>query len=86
MSDSSSRPEEWPPPHQQKNSCVAIRHQALQRDFCAISIPILANGPPPHVRSQFSFLLNLPHNALRLIPCHSYAYFVLCPFSTPYVS
>jgi len=72
--------------HQQKNSCIAMPHQALQRDFYVTSVRTLANVPLSYIRSQFFFSLNLPCNALHLISCPGYTYFMLYPFSIPYVT
>jgi len=72
--------------HQQKNSCIAMPHQALQCYFYITSVRTLANVPLSYIRSQFCFSLNLPCNALHPISCPGYTYFTLCPFSMPYIS
>jgi len=63
------------------HTCVATRHLSLQRHRPVMSVPPVANVPPPYVRSQLLCTLTLPCNVRRQIPCPGYTFSALCPIS-----
>jgi len=53
--------------HQQKNSCIAMPHQALQYYCHVICIPAHLNVPFPYIRFQLPPCMTFLCNALHLL-------------------